>query len=94
MVPHGSTIRSWPQGVATSGCGGSTPALADRATELVFTAVCALRDAGPEVVWLNDSSRPTICLVHGLNSSSERFIHMIPWLEEAGLRDRGRRLSV
>lgn len=32
----------------------------------------------------NDPSRPTICLVHGINSSSEGFVHMIPWLEEAG----------
>jgi pimeloyl-ACP methyl ester carboxylesterase len=32
----------------------------------------------------NDPGRPTICLVHGLNSSSGGFVHMIPWLEEAG----------
>ena len=32
----------------------------------------------------NDPTRPTICLVHGLNSSSRGFVHMIPWLEEAG----------
>jgi pimeloyl-ACP methyl ester carboxylesterase len=32
----------------------------------------------------NDPSRPTVCLVHGLNSSSGGFIHMLPWLEEAG----------
>lgn len=32
----------------------------------------------------NDPARPTICLVHGLNSSSGGFVHMIPWLEEAG----------
>jgi pimeloyl-ACP methyl ester carboxylesterase len=32
----------------------------------------------------NDSTRPTICLVHGLNSSSGGFVHMIPWLEAAG----------
>jgi pimeloyl-ACP methyl ester carboxylesterase len=32
----------------------------------------------------NDPSRPTICLVHGLNSSSGGFIYMIPWLEQAG----------
>ena len=31
----------------------------------------------------NDPARPTICLVHGLNSSSGGFVHMIPWLEEA-----------
>jgi pimeloyl-ACP methyl ester carboxylesterase len=32
----------------------------------------------------NDPSRPTVCLVHGLNSSSGGFVHMLPWLEEAG----------
>jgi pimeloyl-ACP methyl ester carboxylesterase len=32
----------------------------------------------------NDPLRPTLCLVHGLNSSSGGFVHMIPWLEEAG----------
>ena len=32
----------------------------------------------------NDPTRPTICLVHGLNSSSGGFVHMIPWLEQAG----------
>jgi pimeloyl-ACP methyl ester carboxylesterase len=32
----------------------------------------------------NDPRRPTVCLVHGLNSSSGGFVHMIPWLEEAG----------
>jgi pimeloyl-ACP methyl ester carboxylesterase len=32
----------------------------------------------------DDPSRPTVCLVHGLNSSSGGFVHMIPWLEEAG----------
>ena len=32
----------------------------------------------------NDPTRPTVCLVHGLNSSSGGFVHMIPWLEEAG----------
>jgi pimeloyl-ACP methyl ester carboxylesterase len=32
----------------------------------------------------NDPKRPTICLVHGLNSSSGSFVHMIPWLEQAG----------
>jgi pimeloyl-ACP methyl ester carboxylesterase len=32
----------------------------------------------------NDPARPTICLIHGLNSSSGGFVHMIPWLEEAG----------
>jgi pimeloyl-ACP methyl ester carboxylesterase len=32
----------------------------------------------------NDSRRPTVCLVHGLNSSSGGFVHMIRPLEEAG----------
>ncbi len=32
----------------------------------------------------NDPARPTICLVHGLNSSSGGFVHMIPWLQDAG----------
>ncbi|WP_422930688.1 esterase/lipase family protein [Singulisphaera sp. PoT] len=32
----------------------------------------------------NDPGRPTICLVHGLNSSSGGFVHMIPPLEAAG----------
>jgi pimeloyl-ACP methyl ester carboxylesterase len=32
----------------------------------------------------NDPARPTVCLVHGLNSSSGGFVHMLPWLEEAG----------
>jgi pimeloyl-ACP methyl ester carboxylesterase len=32
----------------------------------------------------NDPRRLTICLVHGLNSSSGGFVHMIPWLEAAG----------
>jgi pimeloyl-ACP methyl ester carboxylesterase len=32
----------------------------------------------------NDPARPTICLVHGLNSSSGGFVHMVPLLEQAG----------
>lgn len=32
----------------------------------------------------NDPQRPTICLVHGMNSSSGSFVHMVPKLEEAG----------
>jgi pimeloyl-ACP methyl ester carboxylesterase len=32
----------------------------------------------------NDPARPTVCLVHGLNSSSRGFVHMIGPLEEAG----------
>jgi pimeloyl-ACP methyl ester carboxylesterase len=32
----------------------------------------------------NDPQRPTVCLVHGMNSSSGSFVHMIPILERAG----------
>jgi pimeloyl-ACP methyl ester carboxylesterase len=32
----------------------------------------------------NNPARPTICLVHGMNSSSEGFVHTIPPLEAAG----------
>jgi pimeloyl-ACP methyl ester carboxylesterase len=32
----------------------------------------------------NDPGRPTICLVHGVNSSSGGFVHMFAPLEEAG----------
>ena len=32
----------------------------------------------------NDPGRPTICLIHGLNSSSAGFAHVAPLLEEAG----------
>ena len=32
----------------------------------------------------NDPAKPTICLIHGLNSSSAGFVHVIPLLEEAG----------
>lgn len=32
----------------------------------------------------NDSTRPTVCLIHGVNSSSYGFVHMIRPLEEAG----------
>jgi pimeloyl-ACP methyl ester carboxylesterase len=32
----------------------------------------------------NDPSRPTVCLIHGVNSSSGGFVHMVPHLEEAG----------
>ena len=42
----------------------------------------------------NDPARPTVCLVHGINSSSGGFVHMIRPLEQAGLRDRGLRLSL
>ncbi len=32
----------------------------------------------------NDPARPTVCLIHGLNSSSGGFVHVVPLLEEAG----------
>jgi pimeloyl-ACP methyl ester carboxylesterase len=32
----------------------------------------------------NDPGRPTVCLIHGLNSSSAGFVHVVPLLEEAG----------
>ena len=32
----------------------------------------------------NDPARPTVCLVHGINSSSGGFVHVIPLLEQAG----------
>lgn len=32
----------------------------------------------------NDPGRPTVCLVHGMNSSSGGFVHMIRPIEEAG----------
>ena len=32
----------------------------------------------------NDPSRPTVCLVHGVNSSSGGFVHMVKPLEDAG----------
>ncbi len=57
--------------------------LADRATEAerrrALYGMRALLSYRP-----NDPARPTICLVHGLNSSSGGFVYMIPWLEEAG----------
>jgi pimeloyl-ACP methyl ester carboxylesterase len=57
--------------------------LADRATEAArhrqLYGMRALASYRP-----NDPARPTICLVHGLNSSSGGFVHMIPWLQEAG----------
>ncbi len=57
--------------------------LADRAEEAARArqsyGMRALKSYRPIV-----PSRPTFCLVHGLNSSSGGFVHMIPWLEEAG----------
>ena len=32
----------------------------------------------------NDAARPTICLIHGLDSSSAGFVHVVPLLEAAG----------
>jgi pimeloyl-ACP methyl ester carboxylesterase len=58
-------------------------ALADRAREEVRRharyGLRALASYRPE-----DPGRPTVCLVHGLNSSSGVFLHVIPQLEEAG----------
>ena len=57
--------------------------LADRADEAARKrqsyGMHALKSYRP-----NDPNRPTVCLVHGLNSSSGGFVHMIPWLEQAG----------
>src|SRR5205823_1239939 len=54
-------------------------ALADRATDAArhrqHYGMRALASYRP-----NDPARPTICLVHGLNSSAGGFVHMIPWL--------------
>ena len=33
---------------------------------------------------VNDPLRPTVCLVHGINSSSGGFVHVTPLLEQAG----------
>ena len=32
----------------------------------------------------NDPARPTVCLVHGINSTSGSFVHLVPELERAG----------
>jgi pimeloyl-ACP methyl ester carboxylesterase len=32
----------------------------------------------------NDPARPTVCLIHGVNSSSGGFVHTIPPIEESG----------
>jgi pimeloyl-ACP methyl ester carboxylesterase len=32
----------------------------------------------------NDAQRPTVCLVHGINSSSGGYVHVTPLLEQAG----------
>lgn len=32
----------------------------------------------------NEDARPTVCLIHGMNSTSEAFLHMVPLLEQAG----------
>lgn len=32
----------------------------------------------------SDASRPTVCLVHGMNSSSGGFVHLIPLIEAEG----------
>ena len=42
----------------------------------------------------NDPTRPTVCLIHGLNSTSGVFKHMIGPIEAAGVRGPDLRLSV
>ena len=42
----------------------------------------------------NDATRPTVCLIHGLNSSSAGFVHVVPLARSGGLRHRGLRLPV
>jgi pimeloyl-ACP methyl ester carboxylesterase len=32
----------------------------------------------------NDPDRPTVCLVHGMNSSAGGWVHLVPLLEQAG----------
>ena len=68
---------------AAGGMAGPAPRLAERASEASrhrqTYGMRALKSYRP-----NEPNRPTICLVHGLNSSSGGFVHMIPWLEEAG----------
>lgn len=58
-------------------------AIADRANKAVKTTLSygmeALKSYRP-----NEPGRPTICLIHGINSSSGGFIHMIAPLEAAG----------
>lgn len=55
-------------------------AIADReAKRRLHYGMHALKSFRP-----NDATRPTICLIHGVNSSSGGFVHMIPPLEEAG----------
>ena len=48
------------------------------------TQEAGLRNAAHESFRANDPSRPTVCLIHGLNSSSGGFVHVIPLLEAAG----------
>ena len=42
----------------------------------------------------NDPTRPTVCLIHGLNSSSAGFVHVVPVARSGGIRDRRLRLPV
>ena len=64
-----------------SGCCGSTiwPRVPTRPRKRQAYGMRALKSYRP-----NQPDRPTVCLVHGLNSSSRGFVHVIPWLEEAG----------
>jgi pimeloyl-ACP methyl ester carboxylesterase len=62
---------------------GRLKTLADRATE----AALKRRSYGMHALKsfrANDPTRPTVCLIHGLNSSSAGFVHVVPLLEEAG----------
>lgn len=52
------------------------PRPADPPPRSAFTARASYRP--------NDPARPTICLLHGMNSSSGSFVHMLPPLEAAG----------
>jgi pimeloyl-ACP methyl ester carboxylesterase len=51
----------------------------DAALDRQLYGMKALRSYHP-----NDSARPTVLLIHGMNSNSGGFVHMVPLLEEAG----------
>jgi pimeloyl-ACP methyl ester carboxylesterase len=62
---------------------------------VVLMATALLADAGDNAVSTygmlprpsyrpNDPSRPTVCLVHGMNSSAEGWLHVVPLIEQAG----------
>jgi pimeloyl-ACP methyl ester carboxylesterase len=54
--------------------------LASESVRTLRYGMKALRSYAP-----NDPRRPTVCLVHGMNSSSGGFVHLIPLLEAQGL---------